>query len=501
MNAKISGRFTYDDIVHIESNQFYSISQLMQIGLHELSHRKLSQSTYFGRIIHICNDTATDCLSKFKLNHHDLLSNISKHLSACSEITQESLAYYSQYYFIKIDETANFEDELSQLKQKYEYKSYKLSKVITLLEHPQWEEIFSSNVLFRIGCISMNVSLQSLSELEIMESSLLVEQLGANKRRYHPDFRFKLLLQALSELMNVHEVKDITDELLAGKAGIEYSPFELEGCLQVAKRLKDEYQNRGIPIGILESIRITNNDTEELDDEDIQTRFLELMDLMRPTSINDNYEVISDVPLAEFDIRKGIFSCIWILITGETQKVYMMMFDDVGQGKRYLFFVSKRQCESTMQKYGDLPICVYPEDYEEMLRTFPDLGHREIFIYQNSPYVHCKEFIEKHISDSREIMFHHLNDQMTAVFIRLKNNNKFVMLHTGFSIALIASDIKNKKYRYVNTEGVVDGVFWTHGREWWKYEDIIKSISQTYIFDRDGGTPGLGRRVNLSLPE
>ncbi|MFC5401457.1 hypothetical protein [Cohnella soli] len=499
--SRISGKYTFENFVHLESNRFYEQpNDLLHIVLHELKHREVAQSTSFGAVNYLIQETAVHCLASGNFESYAFLAGLSSHYVASSELTYECLSYYSQYAMIKFMNPADFDVKFAELQTNYAYGSFKLHRVLHYLNSDNWQEMLSSGLIARIGSLAMNLAFGRLLELRILNESELVRQLVSDKIDYNPDYRFHLLLNSLEALLTEYDVGSITDDLLLQRAKLDSSPLDPPSCIKLVEHMKKEFTLLSLPVKILDkNIRdlgagSVNNDPNKNELE----QFMEQLDLVRPAPINQRYEVIDDIQLEDFDLKRGIISSMWVLILGGQNKYYCLIFDDIGFGKRFLFHADRDKFEATVCKFGDLPICMYSDDYEEMLLDFPLLSSREIFVCHNAPYLQSKELIEKHISPGREMMFHQLNNEITVVFILLKNNDKLMMMHAPYSISFIIEDIRGGKYNYINCDSQIDGVFWTGSRDWWKYEDIMMSLSETSKFDFSTGTPGLGHRMTFT---
>ncbi|WP_144407034.1 hypothetical protein [Paenibacillus sp. IHBB 10380] len=440
------------------------------------------------------------CINNLQIQNMHRLNLLSRRLVEASDIVHECLSYYSQFVAIKYNKPDQFKDKLEDLKRKNAYTAQKVYTITEFLESENWQEIFNSTLINRIARLAMNIKSQLLFSENLLNEEYLVQSLLIEQSLdFNPNTRFPKLVSSLKKLLQSSPVESITDEMLLAEANLISNECNKANLLEFFNFAKSQFIKYSYPINPVDSvIENTINNTQEIIDniDDIsEEERLEIFDLIRPAVINTNYEHIFLSSLDDMKDIKGIFSSFWIIVT---DNLYNIMFDDIALGKRYFFITDKKGCISTLARY-DLPVTVFTEDYEELLRRFPELIQREIFIYNDQPYLSSKEFITSHLSAQHEIMFYQLNNDIFVVFIKLKDNSIITMLHTKYSLKLIIGDIQNKLYKYINTDGVIDGVFWKHDRDWWKYEDIIKSFTQTQIFSQDLDIPPLGNRINLEI--
>ncbi|TGE34945.1 hypothetical protein E4K67_28085 [Desulfosporosinus fructosivorans] len=497
---KVLGKYSFQDIVYLESN--YRHEDIFIPSIHELMHMYLIKNSYFGTLAFFINQEYTNNLFNFdngNLNQNEILSYFLKLLKEASEITYESIAYYAQYAYIKMEKNNNeYLDNVTKLKDIDVYKMYKLKRMLKFLDRKDWMELLSNNFIIRIGFIALNINMLSFVEKGIFNKNNLINMLVNESLDYKPDKRFSLLLEVLDDLLEVEDANNITDEMIIKKANISTQKIDKNGLLEVLNYLKSQYQLLNISVDLLEkNIDILLNRSEEdFITKDInEKKVYEDLDLIKPIAIKNNYEIINNIPIDKFKLDIGLFSSIWIV---NMNRFYLLMFDDLGWGKRYLFYASHNECKDILCKY-ELPLILFYEDYEELLRRFPQIVNRELFIYLEMPYAIIKTTIEKYISDGREIMLHKLNDDVIFLFIKLKGKSVLVTQLVRYTLKSIAQDIKDKNFNYVNVdkETRVDGCFWFNDKDWWKYEDIIKSISQKSFFNEDPSTPGLGYRMRI----
>ncbi|APQ60626.1 hypothetical protein PPOLYM_01872 [Paenibacillus polymyxa] len=490
----ILAQYNFNSVTHVESNQYYThTDEILLLAIHEFSHLNLTQSTSFGAFNFILETAKKHYINNLEVEFVLFLEEISKILVECSEITQECLSHYLHYAAVKFSDKEGYQKKIDDFKKTDAFVCYKISKIVTLLEHKDWRNILKSNIVFRIASLAMNVKKEFFYNECIMRGEYLTQNIIKYNNDFMPDYRFIRLLDALNHLLETTEIDSITDGKLLSKANLVSTDFSKDFFIELANYLKDIFREYALPIAPIDNLIKLNTSL----DKPIQINDIsDLFDLIRPSSINDNYEMVPMRSLYHYESEniQGIFSSVWIVIV---EKSYMVMFDDVSLGKRYFFLADMKDCESLLLKY-DLPITVYSEDYEDILIQIPLLIEREVFIYHDSPYKKSKIFIEKHLSKQKEIMFCNLNSDIVVVFIKLEGDSILVMFHTKYSLQLIVNDIKEGKYKYINSPTNIDGVFWNKNTDWCKYEDIIKSFSQTYVFDPNPKIPPLGNRVNIT---
>ncbi|MBE9917613.1 hypothetical protein G8C92_26720 [Paenibacillus donghaensis] len=456
----------------------------------------LTRGTSFGAFNFIIEEVKNHCINNLEFQKAERLNSLSKRLIESSDVAHECLSYYSQYAFIKVSKPNEYEVRLEELKKTDAYIAHKVYTIIDFLELDNWEEIFNSTLISRIARLAMNIEYQLLFNENILNEDYLVQSLLIEQgMNFNPNTRFIKLVRSLKKLLLQYSIEFITDKMLLEEANLNSIECNKERILEFFGYLRSIIIDYNYPIEPVENVIIstekaeTKIDVNRISEDDI----LETLDLIRPTVINTNYEHINLLNLDELQNIDGVFSSYWIIITGEQ---YLILFDDISFGKRYIFAVEKNTVKIALARY-DLPVTVFIEDYDELLIRFPELIQKEIFIFNNEPYLSSKKFITTHLSEQGEIMFYSLNEEIIVVFIKLKDNAIFTMLHTKFSLQLIFKDIRKAIYKYINADNLIDGVFWKHDRDWWKYEDIIRSFTQTSMFNLSSGIPGLGHRILL----
>ncbi|RAJ03013.1 hypothetical protein DET54_101208 [Paenibacillus pabuli] len=493
-------QYSFQNFTQIESNQYHSNpDELFSLSIHELSHMFLARGTSFGAFNFIIEEGKKYCLENFKLQDMDKLNLISKRLIEASDITHECLSYYSQFAYLKSSNPEEFRERIIDLKKTDSYVAHKIHLIIDFLEDENWEVIFNSTVLFRTARLAMNIRSDLLFNENLLQEEYLVQSLLIKHGLdFNPNKRFIMLVNSLKKLLKSYPIGSITDEILLSEAGLYSIECSKETVLDFFAFMRKLFIKYCFPTEPVDTVinntrnaKPTNmNDLNEPTEDDI----LEILDLIRPAVINTNYNYEFHLSFDEVQSIDGIISSFWIVIIGD---MYQLIFDEIAKGTRYVIFADKNICKLSLAKYN-LPIIIYSEDYEKLLIEFPEIDKRELFIYTEQPYLNSKEFIKAYSSEQRELMFYFLNNEIIVVFIKLKSNAIFTMFHTKYSIKLIYKDIKNKFFRYINTEGIIDDVFWKENRDWWKYEDIIKSLTQTTMFRIDPEIPPLGRRINLT---
>lgn len=494
-------QYSFQNFTQIESNQYHSNSnEIISLSIHEFSHMFLARGTSFGAFNFIVEEGKKYCLENLILHDMEKLNSLSKRLIEASDITHECLSYYSQFAFLKNADPEKFKEEIKDLKRTDSYTAHKIHLVTYFLEEENWEEIFNSTVFFRTARLAMNIRSSLLYDENLLQEEYLVQSLLIKQSLdFNPNKRFIKLINSLKKLLKLYPVGSITDEMLLSDAGLysmECSKEEVLDFFSFIKKLFIKYHFPTAPIDmVINNTRnakqtINFNDKNEPTEEDI----LEVLDLIRPTVVNTNYKYEFHWAFEDIQNIEGIISSFWIVISGD---VYQLIFDEIAYGTRNVILADKHICKLSLAQYN-LPLIIYSEDYEKLLSDFPEIKEKEIFIYDERPYLNTKEFISTYSSEPREIMFYFLNDEIIVVFIKLDNNAIFTMLHTKYSLKLIYKDIKNKFYKYINSKGTIDDVFWKNDRDWWKYEDIIKSLTQTTMLRIDPEIPPLGQRIVLN---
>lgn len=482
----IKGEYNLQDTAFVDCNFAYKdISNI----IHEYMHQKLETSTIFGIVNFMLEQSEDTNISK-----------ISELFKKVSLIVNENYATFYELASIKYCDKVKYNDFIEKFKKGKYYKTFYGKKILGILNDNSIEDLMKSNIINRIAFMSMNIDVNKFNKQNLLNYSYIESQF--NKDDFNPNERYIKLLKTLEKLLKEKDVIDITDDMILAESGIEIINNSKKNFLNVLNLYKEKFEEAGIDTKIIrKNISKVENVEEDkfiltnATQEDIDSVF----DTVKPMLLNENYET-----LYPEKIENKYFKCSVMRIMLYDDKVKfpvnayaMVVFFDVVIGKEYIFFVTKECIRELINRF-DNSILIFSDDYKEIINNFPIIKNRMIFLEVNNSYLNCKDIIKDDISNGREVMIHTLNNGVFFLFVKQKDGNVFVMYFFNEVMKLIKKDIDNKYFKQILVDDtIVDNCFYLDSSDWYKYEDVMRSITGTYIMDMQHKFEGLGHRTFL----
>lgn len=482
----IKGEYNLQDTAFVDCNFAYSdISNI----IHEYMHHKLETSTILGIVNFMMEQTSDENVIK-----------ISDFFKKVSLVVNENYAIFHQLALIKHCFNDRYNDFVDKLKKSEYYGTFYGKRILNILDNNSIEDLLSSNIINRIAFMSMNVDIYNLDKNDLLNYNYI--EIEFSKNDFNPNERYIKLLKTLEKLLKGISVKNITDDMLLIQSGIEVIDNNKNNFLKVLNLYKEKFQEHGI------DIKIINQNIYNLEQTDEENFILKnvtsedtysIFDIVRPMSLNENYKKFYPSKVEDMHFKCNVMK---IMIVNDKVKVQdsvyaIVIFYEVVTGKQYIFFFSKEFLSKVVDKFKN-PIVVFYEDYNDIINDLPAIKNRIIFLEINNTYRKCKEFIQNDMSAGRETMIHRLNKGVFFFFVKQKDGNIFIMYFFNEVINLMKNDIKEKFFNQVTVDDSdIDNCFYFNNSDWCKYEDVIRSITGTYIMDLEYKFEVLGHRTIL----
>lgn len=479
----IKGRYNFEDTAFIDCNFAY---EDMSSIIHEFMHTKLTISTLFG----IVNFMLVN-------NKNKKIIKISRLFKESSTIVNENYALFYQIVFIKKIYKERYNEFINEFISSEYYYSYYGKRILKILSKVDVNDLLESRIIERIAFMAMNINFYELDSTRLLDEKYIENSLINKGYEFSPDNRYIKMLKALDSLLDKYNILDITDEILLKETNVNIIEANKENFFNILLLYKKQFVNEDANTNIIDSnienIRKTDKDNffiESVTEEDGYNIF----DIVRPMSINNTFSIFNPERLEENHLK-----CEVLRILIDNKNVYAtLLFLDVVEGNEYSFYATKDGLRKVLLRYKN-SIVIFYEDYNIIKKDFPFLKDRKLFLEINNNYEACKKYISGEINYKKEAMIYQLNDGVFFLFVKQKDGNIFVMYFLNQVIRKIEKDIEDGFFYLVELDNNdLDGCFYTENTDWFKYEDVIRSIAKTYIMDRDFKFKTLGSRVLLN---
>ena len=450
--------------------------------MHESAHRFLTQTTAWGQMVVLVKDIMeVDSSLKRVEDYYPSVYNV---LISASEFTQESFAVLLALHEAKSRDDSDQIEKILKSDYAKIYNDKYLRVYLSFL--PADKAFYLCQILAEFA---MDTYLLDAKERYWSSGNDLYELIRSNPALYHPDFRFKKLVNALFDLLPT----DINDAIITGvdldisvseiikKAGLYNLHLLEEQKLQIFEAFKKTMSN------------VFNN-------EPSFSRILTVLDnRIVHTDLETDLSKINyfEIPLPELNYEFFQFEKEYFPLINKFNALRIFLFEENIQ----LMYISTQ--------WGKMTIC---QVYWENVRSFLDAFENEIIVpyvdYQFAKskllfpssrrvfyYIEChhdafKESLVK--SGSEEIPCVHfwkINETTYAIFAKIQENEFLVSLQKTYAYNMFFDDVFNGEYKYIQLDdSLIDGVFYKRAEDHVCYGSVIQAILQI---------DNAGLRINL----
>lgn len=408
-------------------------------------------------------------------------------------IVNENYTCFHQLAMIKACMEERYKDYVVNFKKSNYYSSFYGKKILNLLDKYSVYDLLSTNIINTIAFMAMNIDVSKLNSDKLLDYTYISKEFIEKSYKFNPNERYVCLLKALEKLLEENDIKEITEQMLVEKSGLNIIENSKDNVLYILELYKKQFETRNI------DAQIINNNIKEVkkikDDDFIikevsEQNVYNMFDFVRPRPLNNNYKVTC---IEKFNVE--YLQCNVMKIMIKDNKYEQVILYDTFMGKEYIFISDKSVLTQIINKFNN-NIIIYAEDYEEIINRFPTLKNRTIFLEINNHYNKCKEFINGNVSSKKETMIIQFNDGIFFVFLKQKDGNIFVMYFLEQVINILKKDINEGLFNLISLDNEkLDNCFYNKKNDWSIYEHIMRSIMGIYAMDREHVFKDFGIRV------
>ncbi|PAD85450.1 hypothetical protein CHH55_23590 [Niallia circulans] len=466
------GEYDFEKFFRIDPSEHTSLHS-KYTEIHEKMHFFLVYSSSYGTFQYLLSELAIFEGQPFSFRK--LCSKLTFH----SIKTHEGLATYYEVASIRTVEGEDiYQQELNNYRSfNKNYFKY-LKPLLPFLEHLKWREILASSLPSRIGVLALGVDITTIP-LDIFKSINPIKEFekfinnSKNVDYYRPDSRFKKLIKATLNLIETHNIAEITDELILLESNLKYLDFNHNNQLKLIDYIKTNFSNKNNSKLIMdyyldaEKAVKTHDSLSYKEKEVISSKFLysaypsiltnkfniyekDMKDVnfedstpIGVISYTDNYHKLKKPFIISSDIYQGIVNISTI--------DYDFLPKIVNDRNR--FYTGHNQFEKLT--------------YDKELKN---LFKKNFFVLLESPYIQCKEFITRHLGKEKKSYI--INPkQLSAyfIFIEMDYFNSYIIapiVETHLSFVL-----KDLKSININIQRDCSANYWS-------FADFICTITQ-----------------------
>ncbi len=208
------GNYSFEDLVRIDCNlppKDFFIS-----AVHEVAHFTLTKQTTFGLLCFFLSQDTDLGGTRLSQTLH-LLERASE---GVQETYARTIEFLLGYDFPSLSPEQRREILKDQEKQPY-YLRFRMDLLEPLLLHCEAEmhsPVFPHDLFF----MAANIDIIPLLQAGLTDSRRILMILQQNPKRFHPDYRFRLVIQTYLNLRKQLPASLIHPQLLAAECGLEY---------------------------------------------------------------------------------------------------------------------------------------------------------------------------------------------------------------------------------------------------------------------------------------
>lgn len=474
-SSLIVGTYSRQPYIQLDCNEMIKNSEHHR--MHELVHFIINKNTYYGIF--------EDLLGALTEYTNYNFGKIVRELKVNGEIAQENFATFSEISLLYQNNPEEYITYVETLKKEDRYKMYKLYMACNLCEL-QKESKISREFILDLIFIVFNIPIMGLLSIKWWNEDDLAGTVFNNEDLYSPNVRFERVYDAINSKITRTDEGTLSLEQVV-KESIITIEFEEKVCRELLYNIKDVYIKSKMDTNVIDNIIDNFSFHKKEAGEEYLKEYIE--GICVPSALNRNYEIVESLTqLPEINTQR------LLLYKGRQ----VMMFDDTMQGKRLINEYSD-ECVRYYLEKKESELILYYEDYNILLGKYPEIKQRRHFVYLETNYSNAKKLIEPFIEEEHRVILHNLNSEVFYTFYKLKDNGILVIAYDKGGCRLLAEDIGRQIYQYVNIEegSLIDGVFYLNSTDWTKYEDVLYSISDTYMHHLTMKFKSLGHRVYL----
>ena len=469
----IYGHSTFNNMARID---FVNCDNISYKKFHETNHQLLNHITLYGLLISALSYTEEEGAFELKGTINQLVN--------AAVITNESYALANEIFYAKEDNEIDFNEYYANLKSKENYRkycSYGLDEFIEFcFDYPEFKIL-----LYDFACYSMNIDLTN-EDINWYNSSQVKEIIIGKQLQYRPDLRFKKLILLFNELAPQNlDINDM-EKIIYRESFLEYTDMNLNTQLEMLVKLKNQLVNFNRNINTLcinnHIIKLQNAILNPSLCPSLEETIEHVVQCLIPGNLNLVFTKKDSCYFNKEDLKADT---VQVFLYGNKTNFPcgrdLLVLDFIESRDKKRLLLSRKELIDFLLQF-EQEIIFYIEDYAEIQDKYKIILKKRIFFRVDYACIYFHEILAPFISTNRQIYFHYVNDNVTYIFFKGKDNSILFSPQFNENIQYLKSDIQSKYFEYINMyeNDIIDNCFYFKANDTICFDNVVQVTSGYY---------------------